>query len=190
MQSDLINLLEKRCDNILYTYRTHEKAADKYEFYEKLRKRCSVLLTIFTTGTLITSIAGLVGDQVWGNFTVAVMATIATGASFTGEFFDFESRIDDHKKAAVNLRFIFQEYESLILDVKSKNKDEVLIRQELSRLQCEEKELLVSVPRTTRRDYQKARASIHEDSMKFSCSIMKRIKSIFCSFLVQDEGRA
>ena len=85
-KSKLINLLDARADRLLYTYRTQEKAADRYESWERWRKRFSIGLTVVTTGTLITSIVGIILNEIWGNFAVAFIATLATGASFSGDF--------------------------------------------------------------------------------------------------------
>ena len=38
-KSKLIHLLDARADRLLYTYRTQEKAADRYEAWERWRKR-------------------------------------------------------------------------------------------------------------------------------------------------------
>lgn len=162
-KSKLRALLDARADRLLYTYRTQEKAADRYEHWEKIRKRTSITLTVITTGTLITSIAGILLNEIWGNFVVAVIATLATGASFSGEFFDFKSRIAEHQKAAVGIRYLFQRYESLIADFDSSaisDEDARKVRDELER---EEESILSTAPRTTRKDYEKASHAINSD---------------------------
>ena len=107
-KSKLIHLLDARADRLLYTYRTQEKAADRCESWERWRKRFSIGLTVVTTGTLITSIVGIILNKIWGNFAVAFIATLATGASFSGEFFDFKAKIAEHRKSAVEIRYLFE----------------------------------------------------------------------------------
>lgn len=162
-KSKLIHLLDARADRLLYTYRTQEKAADRYESWERWRKRFSIGLTVVTTGTLITSIVGIILNEIWGNFAVALIATLATGASFSGEFFDFKSKINDHQKAATSIRLIFQKYESLISDLDSGKFDLAVAREIRDKLQEEEYTILKSVPRTTRNDYKKAYKAINTD---------------------------
>ena len=153
-KSKLIHLLDARADRLLYTYRTQEKAADRCESWERWRKRFSIGLTVVTTGTLITSIVGIILNKIWGNFAVAFIATLATGASFSGEFFDFKAKIAE-------LRYLFERYESLIsdLDVSAiSDEDARKIRDEL---ELKEHDVLSTAPRTTSRDYKKANIAIN-----------------------------
>lgn len=159
-KSKLIYLLDARADRLLYTYRTQEKAADRYGHWEKIRKRLSISLTVITTSTLLTSIAGILLNKVWGNFAVAVIATLATGASFSGEFFDFNSRIAEHQKAAVEIRYLFEKYESLISDLNASAISNEEARKLRDKLEREEQNILLTAPRTTAKDYNKAKAAI------------------------------
>lgn len=157
---NLIHLLDARADRLLYTYRTQEKAADRYEHREKIRKRVSIGLTVITTGTLITSIAGILLNEIWGNFAVALIATLATGASFSSEFLDFKSRIVDHQKTAVEIRYLFQRYESLIFDLEVSAISDEKARKIRDELELKEQDVLSTAPRTTSKDYNKADAAI------------------------------
>lgn len=167
----LLALLDARQDRMLYTYRTHEKAADRYTRYEKYRKVCTVVLTILTAGTLVTAVAGTVMTQVWGNLTVAALATLATGASFTGEFFDFRGKIADHQKIATQLRTIRDRYESLICDISSGTIGINEARNRRDTIQREEEQFLIESPRTTRKDYDKASKAITTDEKPQSSQV-------------------
>lgn len=156
----LIHLLDARADRLLYTYRTQEKAADRYEFWERWCKRFSIGLTVITTGTLITSIVGIILNEIWGNFAVAFIATLATGASFSGEFFDFKAKIAEHKKSAVEIRYLFEKYESLISDLEVSAISDENARKIRDELELKEHDVLSAAPRTTSRDYNKANAAI------------------------------
>ncbi len=156
----LIALLDARKDRMLYTYKAHEKAADRYAQREQFRKRVSILLTVLTTGTLVTSIAGLILNEVWGNFAVAVLASIATAASFSGEFFDYKSCIQVHSTAGVKVRILYQKYESVISDLECGAITESEARTLRDALQKEEEEILADLPRTTKKDYEAASTAI------------------------------
>ena len=162
-KSKLIHLLDARADRLLYTYRTQEKAADRYEHWEKIRKRVSISLTVITTSTLLTSIAGILLNEIWGNFAVAVIATLATGASFSGEFFDYKSRTAEHRKAAVEIRYLFERYESLISDLDSSAISDEDARKLRDKLERDEQNVLSTAPRTTTKDYEKASQAIIKD---------------------------
>lgn len=43
---------------MLYTYRTQEKAADRYQLWEKYRKTTSIILTALTAGAFLASLGG------------------------------------------------------------------------------------------------------------------------------------
>lgn len=160
-KSKLIHLLDARADRLLYTYRTQEKAADRYESWERWRKRFSIFLTVVTTGTLITSVAGIMLNEIWGNFAVALIATLATGASFSGEFFDFKAKIAEHQKSAVEIRYLFERYESLISDLEASAISDEYARKIRDELELKEHDILSTAPRTTSRDYNKANAAIN-----------------------------
>lgn len=157
----LIHLLDARADRLLYTYRTQEKAADRYAFWERWRKRISIGLTVVTTGTLITSIVCLMLNEIWGNFVAALIATLATGASFSGEFFEFKAKIAEHQKSAVKIRYLFERYESLISDLEVSAISDEDARKIRDELELKEQDVLSTAPRTTSRDYNNASIAIN-----------------------------
>jgi len=157
----LIHLLDARADRLLYTYRTQEKAADRYESWERRRKVFSIGLTVITTSTLITSIVGIISNEIWGNFAVAFIATLATGASFSGEFFDFKTKIAEHRKSAVEIRYLFERYESLISDLEASAISDEYARKIRDELELKERDALSTAPRTTSRDYNNASIAIN-----------------------------
>ncbi|KAA8719357.1 SLATT domain-containing protein [Corynebacterium spheniscorum] len=164
----LIHLLDVRQDRMLYTHRTQEKAADRYDRWESARKGTTIVLTVLTSGTLITAIAGLLLNEVWGNFAVATIATLATLAAFLGDFLDFAGKSSAHQQAATKLRSIHNDYESIISDLTSgaiSNDEARTIRDDL---QHREAELLRDAPRTTRRDYKKASRALATDEKPMS----------------------
>lgn len=159
----LIAQLDTRQDRMLYTYRTQEKAADKYERWDARRRWSSLALTTLTAGTLVVAVVGLVFNETWGNLLVAVIATLATLVSFIGDYFDFSGRSQAHAAAGVRLRLIHNRYESLINDLESSCISVDEGRRERDELQKEEATLLVEAPRTTRHDYTRANVGIQGD---------------------------
>lgn len=162
-RKQLVSLLDARQDRMLYTYRTQEKAADRYAHRESVRKATTIVLTALTSGTLMTAIAGLLLNEVWGNFAVAALATLATLAAFLGDFLDFAGKAKAHQEAATKLRAIHNSYESLINDLASSAITLEEARQSRDRLQQQEEALLLGVARTTRRDYECAYKAIDGD---------------------------
>lgn len=154
--------LAVRQDRILYTYRTQEKAADRFHGYESIRKWLSLILTAFTAGTFITVLAGwLFSSEIVGSVITAAIALIATGVSFAADYLRFSENAETHSKSAVKLRGVYGEYESLIVSIDAGVVDmheAVARRDEIFRL---EQDLLEVAPRTTTNDYNKANDAIN-----------------------------
>lgn len=148
---------------MLYTYRTQEKAADRYKQWEKCRKTSSILLTALTAGTFLASLGGLLSDPQLSTVLVSGAATLVTMLTVLGESVDWKRSIEDHSAAAVNLRAIHNRYESLTWDIEHNTiylGEAIAKRDELEK---DERNLLSKSPRTTRRDYCKAEKAIERD---------------------------
>lgn len=148
---------------MLYTYRTQEKAADRYQLWEKSRKTGSILLTAMTAGTFLASLGGLFSSPEVSAVLVSGAATLATILTFLGESVDWKKSVEAHRAAAVDLRAIHNRYESLTWDIEHDAislGDALLKRDELER---DERNLLSKSPRTTRSDYSKAEKAIAGD---------------------------
>lgn len=154
--------LTVRQDRILYTYRTQEKAADRFHGYENKRKWLSLILTALTAGTFITVLAGwLFSSEVVGSVVTAAIALIATGVSFAADYLRFSENAEAHSKSAVKLRGVYGDYESVIVSIDAGVVDvseAAARRDEIFRL---EQDLLEVAPRTTTSDYNKADEAIN-----------------------------
>lgn len=160
--------LDARKDRLLYTYRTQEKAADRYARWDASRRWTSLFLTVLTTGTLVVAVVGLVMDEVWGNLAVAVIAALATMVSFLGDYFDFAGHSRAHSVAGTEIRAIYNSYESLIGDIEAQCISVERARQVRDELQNEEATVLIEAPRTTKADYNRAARGITGDEKPFS----------------------
>ncbi|WP_288749396.1 SLATT domain-containing protein [uncultured Corynebacterium sp.] len=156
----LTGLLDARRDRMLYTYRTQEKAADRYQQWEKCRKTTSIILTALTAGAFLASLGGLFFDPEVNAVLVSGAAALATMLTFLGESVDWKMSVEAHRAAAVDLRAIHNRYESLTWDIENDAislEDALVKRDELER---DERNLLSKSPRTTRGDYNKADEAI------------------------------
>ena len=77
----LARLLDARQERMLYTYRTHEKAADRLASRDRMRRWTSLILTAITAGTLLTSVVGALTNTFWTTIVVSVAAFLATFVS-------------------------------------------------------------------------------------------------------------
>lgn len=156
----LTGLLDARRDRILYTYRTQEKAADRYQQWEKCRKTTSIILTALTAGAFLASLGGLFFDPEVNTVLLSGAAALATMLTFLGESVDWKRSVEAHRAAAVDLRAIHNRYESLTWDIENDAislEDALVKRDELER---DERNLLSKSPRTTKGDYNKADEAI------------------------------
>lgn len=162
-------LLEDRRDRILYTYKAHEKEADRIDYVERWRKRVSIVLTAVSATTFLVSFASIIGSEQTANLIISFIALLTTGVSLASDSFDLPGQSKNHATAARELRSIFQEYEALIVDLKTGMitfTEAIEKRDQLARL---EKQTLESIPvRTTRRSYEKASKALETDEKVFN----------------------
>ena len=159
----LARLLDARQERMLYTYRTHEKAADRLASRDRMRRWTSLILTAITAGTLLTSVVGALTNTFWTTIVVSVAAFLATFVSFLSDYFDFPGECKKHHDIAVKLRNVHNRYESLICDFETNQITLGEAQQSRDKMQLEEITLLTDAPRTTRCDYKKASKSIEKD---------------------------
>ncbi|WP_255456058.1 SLATT domain-containing protein [Corynebacterium sp. NML180780] len=158
-----VGLLDARRDRMFFTYRTHEKAADRYQHWEKCRKTSSILLTALTAGTFLASLGGLLSNPQLSTVLVSGAATFATMLTVLGESVDWKRSVEDHRAAGVDLRAIHNRYESLTWDIEHHaiSLGDALVKRD--KLEVDERDLLSESPRTTRRDYCKVKKAIERD---------------------------
>ncbi|MDY5127572.1 SLATT domain-containing protein [Actinotignum sp. GS-2025f] len=158
-----LNLIRDRRERILYAFKSHEKAADNAEKMEKWRKRCAIILTAISVTTFLTSLVGLLFNEQVASLLVSFIALLSTIASLGSDIFDFKEDSKVHSTAGIRLRAIYQKYEALIADLESGQiplLDAIVLRDSIAQ---EEAELLLTLPRTSRRDYKNADKALSRD---------------------------
>ncbi|WP_124060515.1 SLATT domain-containing protein [Gordonibacter sp. Marseille-P4307] len=155
--------LRDSADRMKYTYKAHEKAADRYDLYEKWRHVALIVFTVLSASTLIVSIFALVGHEAWGNLAVAIVATCASLASLLGDYLDFAGKSQRHQMAAVKTRALFVGYEDLIGDLRTGAVTPATARKRRDQMRAEENAVLADIARTTRKDYDRASKAIETD---------------------------
>ncbi|WP_283170012.1 SLATT domain-containing protein [Curtanaerobium respiraculi] len=148
--------LRDSAERMKYTYKAHEKAADRYDLYERRRHIALIALTVLSASTLIMSIFALVGHEAWGNIAVAVVATCASLASLLGDYLDFAGKSQLHQMTAVKTRSLFVRYEDLIGDLRTGAVTPAAARKRRDLMREEENAVLADVARTTKKDYDRA----------------------------------
>ena len=152
----LIANLTDSVDRLRYTYKTQEKAASRYSFYESFRKWGLIACTALATGAFVTSLFALAGFEYLGTLAVGLLAMLATFSSYLGDVLDFSKRQQEHHEAGARIRSLFVRSEVLLSDYLAGAVSEVEARKLRDELQAAADQLLLAIPRTTRRDYEKA----------------------------------
>lgn len=156
----LIATLRDLSNRMKYTYKVHEKTADRFQRYENWRKLILVMLTAVTTGSSIASIFDFLGYAAIGQFISAGLAISAAFASLLGDYFDFKEKVRLHVVAGTKTREFFISYELIIADLLDGAITQEEARRRRNLLAKQEKSLLVDLPRTSRKDYNKAEESL------------------------------
>lgn len=166
-QMDKINLtvIRHTFGNVVYTHKTHEKAAEICIFKSRWIKRINVVLLALTSGTAVSSI--FVG-QIYSIVT-AVLSTLALFFVVYQLSFNFEGKAKEHKMSAKELWLIREKYQYLIADIMNENYSLKDLVEKRDLFQEKLYEILQRAPQTDHKAYSKARKAlkIHEE-MKLS----------------------
>lgn len=159
----LVGDLVDSVDRLRYTYKTQEKAASRYSFYESARQLILIVCTVLATGTFVATLFALVGSEKLGSLFTGLLSTAAALAAFLGDVLDFSIKRQKHHEAGVNVRSLFVKSETLLSDYLAG----AITAEETRRLRDEIQgltdELLLEIPRTTRRDYKRADKALNTD---------------------------
>lgn len=167
-------LLEDRRDRILYTYKAHEKAADRIDCIERWRKRASIFLTAVSATTFLVSFASAIGSEQTANLIISFIAFLTTGVSLASDAFDLPGQSKNHATAARELRSIFQDYEALVVDFETGLITFAEVTEKRDELAMREKQTLESIPvRTTRKNYERASKALETDEKVSSASELR-----------------
>ena len=98
-------LLKDRRERILYTYKAHEKAADRADWIHCCRRVASILLTSVSVTTFATSLSGIIASQESASLMISFIALLATVVSLVSDYFNFDAESREHVRVASRLRF-------------------------------------------------------------------------------------
>lgn len=158
-----------RHESTVYTYRTHEKAADRYSTYEVWRRWASIILMLLATGSFLASIAEIIGfSPVVGGMVTSGVAMLAAGVAFMADYLRYEEKIANHTSTANELRQVAIGFETLRVDLRLGRKSIDQISADRDDLLAREKEILSLAPRTTRGDYEEADKALNGDEKIYS----------------------
>ena len=158
-----------RHESTVYTYRTHEKAADRYSTYEVWRRWISIVLLVLATGSFLTSLTEVFGQSpALGGLLTSGVAMLAAGVAFMADYLRYEEKIANHTSTANELRQVAIGFETLRVDLRLGRKSMDEVSGDRDDLLARDKEILSLAPRTTRGDYEKANKALNGDEKLYS----------------------
>jgi len=156
---DKINLqvIKESFGRVVYSHKTHEKAAEIEEEKSRIVKWFNVILIALTSGTLMTTI---ITDQATLIYTSAVFSALTLGFIIFQLSFSPVEKAEKHRYIAKELWYIREKYVNLIADIINERiNDEVIVtrRNEI----IEELKLIYKfAPTTSSKAYKKAREAL------------------------------
>lgn len=169
----LVAGLSDAVDRMRYTYKTHEKAADRYELWETWRRWALIVCTVLATGTFVAALFDAFGFTSVGQVVTGTLAALSALTSMLGDFLDFGNQAREHSAAGKKVRSLFIAYENLLGDYLDGAIALDAARVRRDELAAQEDQILDGLPRTTRKDYEAAdkaltideRTSSHQDQL-------------------------
>jgi hypothetical protein len=154
---------------VVYSTKTHEKAADIYVTRQRRFKLYQLVLSAITTGGLITAIFG---DQKTSEVAVLVAAILSTLLTFIAAYMkevDFAQEGEKHKKIACDLWDVRESYLSLLADLHDGKVSMEEVRGKRDAIQEKLGRIYSEAPRTPDAAYKKAGVGLKEkEELTFS----------------------
>jgi len=166
---DNINLsvVRETFGKIVYSHKTHEKAADICITKNKWFKRINVLLITLTSGSALGSI--LKGDYYL--ISTSILSTVTLFFVIYQLSLNLEQEAQNHKRTAKKLWLMREKYQNFIADIINGRHQINQIANMRNELLSELNKIIEDTPQTDSKAYYKARKALKiEEEMTFSKS--------------------
>lgn len=151
---------------IVYTHKTHEVIADRYDGQQKRIKLGQIVLAAVTT---ISATGTVFSDEVWVPYFTVVVAAIMTFLSGYAKDIDPGSSAQRHREVAADIWAVREQYLGLITDTQDLNIPLEGLRSRRDELQAKQHEIYRTAPHTDRKAYEKAQNMLkNKEDMTFS----------------------
>lgn len=157
----LRNQIKCSCGNVIYTYKTHHKLADRLEKLDKRLGFAQIILTSLSSCGFFTRI---LTDSVLGEYAVygaGITSVLSLALILYTKEYKIQSTITQHRNAANELLGIREKYVSLIVDfevLKSKK-----IRKRRDKLCKKVQKINSKYPATDYKSYKAAQKALKKD---------------------------
>jgi hypothetical protein len=161
----LLSAIRETFGKVVYTHKTHEKAAEIFTSKNKWFKGINVFLLALTTGSALGAI--LKGEAFI--ITTSILSTIALFFIIYQLSLNPEHDAIAHKRTAIKLWHIREQYQNLIADIIAGRLSPNGIAEKRDLLLLELNTILQDAPQTDSKAYSKAREALKlKEEMTFS----------------------
>lgn len=157
MDATNLQVLRESFGRVVYTHKTHEKAADIESMNGHYLKWLNVILTTLTSGSVITN---LISNQTCLYYASAILSTLTLAVVIFQLSFNPEENATRHRQTAKELWFVRESYVNLLVDVKNKTIDEKEIVKRRDDLINQLKFIYKFAPQTNSKAYEKAQKAL------------------------------
>ena len=159
---DKVNLqvIRESFGRVVYSHKTHEKAAEIEDWYSRKVKWANIILTFLTSGTLISTI---ITDKNIYLYISAFLSTFMLGFTLFQLSFNPAEKAEKHRYVAKELWYIRERYINLMADMLNGRLSEDVIVAKRDQLIEELKLIYKFAPPTNSKSYEKARKALKID---------------------------
>ncbi|SEB27496.1 SLATT domain-containing protein [Paenibacillus sp. 276b] len=151
---------------LVYTHKTHEKAAD---LTLKKWDRVKIWQIVISTAVTSSLVAALFGDAMYATVTSAILSAISLGINLFLKNYDLGKHAQQYSDSANKLWVIREKYLSLLTDIRIGTPDITEIQRKRNELQDELSQIYESAPRTNKKAYDQASQALKElEELTFS----------------------
>lgn len=169
----LVAQIRESYGRVVYSHKSHEKAADIYLASLHRIKVFQITLSALTTGSLLYQIFS--GNKA-GTIIAAVFSAILFVLNIYTKEYNLTELSQKHHDAAQKLWDIRESYLSLLTDSTASVLSNKVIREKRDTLQDNLNQVYTNAPRTFKQAYEQARKSLHfHEEMTFSEEEINRL---------------
>ena len=166
MDKTNLKVIRESFGKVVYTHKTHEKAAEIESYHGVLVKWANIILTTLTSGTLISTI---ITNQTNLTYISAGFSTLTLAFIVFQLSFNSQEKAEKHKQLARELWYIRERYVNFMADIINEKLSEGSIKTTRDQLIEELKLIYKFAPATNSKAYKKAQdASRTNEELTFN----------------------
>ena len=145
---------------VIYSHKTHEKAADIYLTRLKIIKNSQIILSVLTTGSILANLFNIFGLAILAQILSAIFSIVLLVLNAYSRNFNLGELVQKHRDTANKLWKVREDYLSLLTDIKAETLKLDLIQSKRDSLQDELESIYSAAPPTFAKAYKLAQTTL------------------------------